>query len=45
MKWRRRLPSARVLLLEELTERRWTRYELRPDLYPRDSAPVERIAA
>lgn len=46
-KWLRnkKTPAKRVLLLEGFTERRWTRYELAPDLYPRDAAPVERIAA
>ena len=33
-KWRRRVPPERVLLLEELTEGRITRHELRPDIYP-----------
>lgn len=44
-KWRRSLPPKHVLLVEELTERRWTRYDLRPDIYPREARPVERLAA
>lgn len=37
-KWLRKqaVPPKQVLNLERLTEGRVTRYELRPDLYPRD---------
>lgn len=37
-KWRRRVPSNRVLLLEQLTNGKITRHELRPDLYPKEQA-------
>lgn len=30
------VPAERVLQIERVTERRITRHELRPDLYPRD---------
>jgi DNA-binding transcriptional regulator YdaS (Cro superfamily) len=34
--WRlKRLPAERVLALEEACERKITRYQLRPDIYPR----------
>jgi transcriptional repressor of cell division inhibition gene dicB len=32
-KWRRRVPAERVLRIEELTEGKVSRYELRPDIY------------
>lgn len=36
-KWARlaRIPAERVLEIERVTEARVTRYDLRPDLYPR----------
>ena len=35
-KWlAKRVPAERVIALEEATEARVTRYQLRPDLYPR----------
>ena len=35
-KWLRRVPSERVLAIEEATDGKITRHELRPDLYPLD---------
>lgn len=35
-KWRRRLPAERVIELEQLTRGAVSRYDLRPDLYPRE---------
>lgn len=35
-KWRHRIPAERVLKIEEISG--VSRHELRPDLYPRDSA-------
>lgn len=37
-KWRRRVPAERVLGIEEATNGEVTRHELRPDLYPTESA-------
>lgn len=38
-KWvTKRVPAERVLELERATESRVTRYQLRPDLYPTESA-------
>jgi DNA-binding transcriptional regulator YdaS (Cro superfamily) len=38
-KWRRgRVPAERVLSIEEATGGAVTRYELRPDLYPKETA-------
>lgn len=35
---RRGVPAERVLQLERITQGQMTRYELRPDLYPKESA-------
>ena len=35
-KWRRRVPSERVLGIERLTNGAVSRHELRPDLYPEE---------
>lgn len=37
-KWRQRVPSDRVLLLEALTNGKVTRHDLRPDIYPQERA-------
>jgi DNA-binding transcriptional regulator YdaS (Cro superfamily) len=38
VKWKRRVPSERVLDIEAATGGQVTRHDLRPDLYPRDDA-------
>ncbi len=38
-KWRlKRVPAERVLQIEKATKNEVTRHQLRPDLYPKDSA-------
>lgn len=37
-KWRRRIPAERVLDIEKATGGEVTRHELRPDIYPAESA-------
>lgn len=37
-KWRKRVPGERVLGIEAATNGAVTRHELRPDLYPADTA-------
>lgn len=37
-KWRRRVPAERVLGIEQATNGEVTRHELRPDLYPAETA-------
>ena len=40
-KWREQVPAERVIELERLTGGRVQRHQLRPDLYPAESAHVD----